>query len=100
MSKSKNTPPLEFWAVGKKSGYYYHISEGTGDNLLQEDIDLGYVDYIYYDYYQTLQDIHCDQAFDGGMILLEKLYADMTTEEILNKFADFEEEVSIIEEVS
>ena len=27
------------------------IAEGTGDNLLEEDMDAGYVDYIYYDQY-------------------------------------------------
>lgn len=45
------------------------ISEGDGCNLSQEDIDNGYVDYLYYDIFdpQNLQDVE-----DGGMILLKK----------------------------
>lgn len=45
------------------------ISEGDGCNLSQEDIDNGYVDYLYYDIFdpQDIQDVE-----DGGMILLEK----------------------------
>lgn len=45
------------------------ISEGDGCNLSQEDIDNGYVDYLYYDVFdpQNLQDVE-----DGGMVLLKK----------------------------
>ena len=32
-----------------------HIAEGTGYNLLQEDIEEGYVDYIYYEQYELSQ---------------------------------------------
>ena len=34
------------------------IAEGTGDNLLPEDIEEGYVDYIYYEQYELLSLIH------------------------------------------
>jgi hypothetical protein len=45
------------------------ISEGNGCNLTTEDIDEGYVDYIYYDVFdaQDFQDVE-----DGGMVLTEK----------------------------
>lgn len=47
------------------------ISEGTGDNLSDEDIEEGYVDYIYYEQFELGYDI---QEVDGGMILLEKFF--------------------------
>ena len=43
------------------------ISEGAGDNLLEEDIDAGYVDYIYYDQHELSIDL---PEVDGGMVLL------------------------------
>lgn len=49
------------------------ISEGTGDNLLPEDVEAGYVDYIYYEQYELETDI---QSVDGGMILLKELVRD------------------------
>ena len=50
-----------------------HISEGSGDNLLQEDIENGYVDYIYYDQYELGADV---TEMDGGQILLEEMLKD------------------------
>jgi hypothetical protein len=47
------------------------ISEGTGDNLLDEDIEAGYVDYIYYDTYVVDSDI---REHDGGMVMLKELF--------------------------
>lgn len=47
------------------------IAEGTGDNLLDEDIDAGYVDYIYYDTYVMEDSI---RESDGGMVLLTELF--------------------------
>lgn len=49
------------------------ISEGTGDNLLDEDIEDGYVDYIYYDTYVMEGGI---QESDGGMVMLTELFRD------------------------
>lgn len=40
-----------------EEGQIIRIAEGTGDNLLKEDIDLGYNDYVYYDVYDLDQDI-------------------------------------------
>jgi hypothetical protein len=52
------------------------ISEGTGDNLLDEDIEAGYVDYIYYEQYELGPDI---RETDGGQVMLEKLFREQFT---------------------
>ena len=49
------------------------IAEGTGDNLLPEDIEEGYVDYIYYEQYELSQDF---PEVDGGQVLLEEMFRD------------------------
>ncbi len=54
-------------------GYIIYISEGTGDNLLDEDIEEGYVDYINYQIYMFDNGIEED---DGGMIMLKELFRD------------------------
>lgn len=98
IKKSSNNPcPSEFWAKGVDSGRFYYIREGTGDNLSEEDVDAGYVDYIYYDAFETLNDIHEDNISDGGMILIKKLYQNSSVAEIVEQFEDFEEEINILE---
>lgn len=52
------------------------INEGTGDNLLDEDIDAGYVDYIYYDQHGLENGL---PEVDGGMVLLTELFQDKFT---------------------
>ena len=47
------------------------ISEGSGDNLLDEDIDNGYVDYIYYEQYSREYGF---PEVDGGMVMLTELF--------------------------
>lgn len=49
------------------------IAEGSGDNLLPEDIEDGYVDYIYYEQYELSTDM---PEVDGGQILLEEMLRD------------------------
>jgi hypothetical protein len=49
------------------------ISEGTGDNLLHEDIDAGYVDYIYYEQHELSTDL---PEVDGGQVMLTELLRD------------------------
>lgn len=49
------------------------IAEGSGDNLLKEDIENGYVDYIYYAQHELSADM---PEVDGGMVLLEELLRD------------------------
>lgn len=52
------------------------VSEGSGDNLLSEDIDTGYVDYIYYEQYELGPDI---REVDGGMVMLTELFQEKFT---------------------
>ena len=52
------------------------IAEGSGDNLNDEDIEAGYVDYIYYEQY--VMDPHLRET-DGGMIMLTELFQDAFT---------------------
>lgn len=52
------------------------ISEGTGDNLLDEDIAAGYVDYIYYEQFDVGYDI---TEADGGQVMLTELFQDKFT---------------------
>lgn len=52
------------------------ISEGTGDNLLDEDIEAGYADYIYYEQYSVATDF---PEVDGGMVMLTKLFREQFT---------------------
>lgn len=49
------------------------ISEGTGDNLLYEDRDEGFVDYIYYEQFELGIDM---QEVDGGQVMLTELFRD------------------------
>lgn len=49
------------------------IAEGSGDNLTDDDISQGYIDYIYYDVYNVQQDL---PEVDGGMIMLTELFQD------------------------
>lgn len=47
------------------------IAEGSGDNLTNDDISKGYIDYIYYDVYNVQQDL---PEVDGGMVMLTELF--------------------------
>ena len=49
------------------------IAEGTGDNLLREDVEQGYVDYIYYERYDLEMDM---PGADGGQVMLKELLRD------------------------
>lgn len=62
-------------------GEFLMACEGTGDNLLQEDIDEGYVDYIYIETY--IWDGNEFIEYDGGQQLLSELYQ--------NKYKDDDE---------
>lgn len=54
------------------------FDEGTGDNLLDEDIEAGYVDYVYYTVY-GIWDLDDVKEIDGGMILLDKPFREAYT---------------------
>ena len=47
------------------------IDEGSGDNLTNDDIAQGYVDYIYYEVYNVQQDL---PEVDGGTIMLTEWF--------------------------
>ena len=47
------------------------IAEGSGDNLTEEDMNTGYVDYIYYEQYSREAGF---PEVDGGMIMLTELF--------------------------
>ena len=47
------------------------IAEGSGDNLTDDDISQGYIDYIYYDVYNVQQDL---PEVDGGIVMLTELF--------------------------
>ena len=71
---------------------YYRIYEGTGDNLWQEDIDEGFVDYINWESYTVSveDDEFAMEEDNGGMVLCEKMVADMTMEAFINEVLDDE----------
>lgn len=85
--KGKASP--DFW-VRLDEETVFHIQEGTGDNLTEEDVENGYNDYVYYDVYHTdkplkeLAEADDMDADDGGEALTEKLYVDMTLQEVLD----------------
>lgn len=64
------------------------VSEGTGDNLLDEDIDAGYVDYIYYDQHDVEIDL---PEVDGGQIMLTEMFQEQykSTEDCVSEVLDF-----------
>lgn len=49
------------------------ITEGSGDNLLPEDIEEGYTDYICYEQYEISQGF---PEVDGGQVLLKEMFRD------------------------
>ena len=85
----ENVDKTDFWAKNEQ-GFYFHICEGTGDNLLKEDVAEGYVDYIYYSIYDSLRAIHEDSEYDGGMVLLKEYYQDMDIVDIVNAVGEME----------
>ena len=64
------------------------IAEGTGDNLLPEDEDEGYVDYFNLELYDKDDDIEYPEDYDdtigGGFMMREK----MISEELYGKAID------------
>lgn len=62
------------------------ISEGSGDNLLDEDRAEGFVDYINYSSYELVNNAFSE--LDGGMALLDKLYVDCTEESLISRILD------------
>ena len=61
------------------------IDEGSGDNLTDDDIAQGYVDYIYYEVYNVQQDL---PEVDGGMVMLTELFK--------NKFKSVKDAIPVV----
>jgi hypothetical protein len=61
--------PVYIFVPSKKQ--IIRIAEGMGDNLSDEDIENGYVDYIYYDQHNLEVAL---PEMDGGMIMLTELF--------------------------
>ena len=73
----------------------YEINEGTGDNLLEEDVEEGYVDYIDYTCYSYKKNEGFVES-DGGMVLLHKPYSELSVQEIVESVLDMELDQSIL----
>lgn len=85
-----------FIYVPKENGIF-HITEGTGDNLLPEDEDEGYVDYTYYEFWKVIESQKADEIVgklmrgimpvseysellsedDGGQYMLRQSFRDL-----------------------
>ena len=61
------------------------FSEGTGDNLLPEDIKAGYVDYINWTAYKVVIDGEPEfREVDGGMVLTKEHVRDLSPMDIVS----------------
>lgn len=80
----------------------FHVTEGNGMNLLPEDEDEGYQDYIYYDIYEGVTACKVVQAYmegedetldelvsDGGQVMLYNPYSNLTLKQICYKVLNF-----------
>lgn len=69
----------DFIIVDTKQRCMVVVSEGTGDNLLDEDVEQGYKDYAML----SLYTIDGDELalVDSGQMMTDKLIADMTDQE-------------------
>ena len=63
------------FVLNKNGCTYILVTEGTGDNLLREDIADGYVDYVNYDIGCFEEDSFVSD--DGGMVLSKKMICEM-----------------------
>ena len=62
------------WIRSKK--LFLKIQEGVGDNLSQEDLDNGYIDYVLWSIFQV-DDLDSDDSLDlnlieGGMLMFKE----------------------------
>lgn len=90
-----------FYVMGDKKTVF-HVTEGDGTNLNEDDLKEGFTDYIYYDIYKgdiTYKKIDgyvsgddpdplANDEADGGMVLLYNPYGDLTLRQICWKVLD------------
>lgn len=60
----------DLWVFVPECSEILHIYEGTGDNLLAEDIENGFVDYICYDQYAVESEM---PESDGGQLMSKEM---------------------------
>ena len=76
----------DMWMVVFRCGKFdvlIHVTEGTGDNLEEEDIKDGYVDYAYYQvFYGRIPEDEDEDEDDGGMFLMKEPYRTHSPEDI------------------
>lgn len=79
-----NGETLAMLVADETATYLFIIEEGTGDNLLDEDFDDGYVDYVNWTMHRMAldDDIPVFVEDDGGMVLSKEYVCDRTVESI------------------
>lgn len=80
------SPTGEALLLFPKEGLFVHAQEGSGDNLLREDIASGYVDYVDWTSYKSLwsyaDGFEIDEA-DGGMAMFKAPIGQLTDDALL-----------------
>lgn len=68
---------MEILAYIPGAGLFVHVAEGTGDNLLDDDIEEGYVDYYMWTTYEAVAYGSPEfKELDGGQVMLESMCVD------------------------
>lgn len=73
--------------IGPKKRTLVRVSRGSGDNLLTDDINEGYIDYVDWSSYKIGLEA-CDPDMsedDGGMVLLKECYEDADAEDLIRQ---------------
>jgi len=73
---------------GVENQILVYLYDGTGDNLMQEDRDAGFVGYLNYEIYDYNTSTGECKEFDGGMVLTTKSPYDMTEAECITALND------------
>lgn len=77
---SKVQPSRDDFFILTSTKDLFHITKGTGGNLLPEDIEAGFVDYICYDRYKKNgKDLY---YVDGGMAYTKEPYENLSADEV------------------
>lgn len=71
----------------KDRGLLITVAEGTGDNLTDEDIADGYIDYVMTNLYE--QNGYELTEIDGGQMLSQRVIANMDSDELANRLLDY-----------
>lgn len=87
MNERYNGEPIAMTFKGMDNNIYtVAVEEGTGDNLLLEDMDNGYIDYVNWTMHAMKMDYNLPVfvEWDGGMVLTKTYVQEMTVEEVCN----------------